>query len=404
MDSLGDAGADAWEVASRRAGVIAGQAAQLNADLVDLMVEVLETDCWSGGGIRSPEHWLQLMTAISPSRAADIVAVARRKGDFPELEARLARGTVSLDQLVVVARHVPTEYAESVTEFVEAATVSQLRRVLPKYLFEPGTPGPVEDPPDPVAPVDDAPTLRMGLRDGRFVLRFDANPLDGALVEQAVREAKDALFTAGDTDATLADGLVECASRSLHQATPSSRREHYRVLVHLDADGNGWLNKRGSLPSRLMQNLTCDGTLKPVWTKDAKPVSVGRSMRIVPERTRRLIEDRDGGCRYPGCTVSGFLENHHLYHWSKGGATDMDTLISLCSRHHREHHQGEFSIEGDPGVPTGLRFTNRYGLPIERDIPDEIPPVDHPPPEKQPIRGWIMETTSINFRPTPDTG
>ncbi|QXT61930.1 hypothetical protein [Tessaracoccus palaemonis] len=109
MDSLGDAGADAWEVASRRAGVIAGQVAQLNADLVDLMVEVLETNCWSGGGIRSPEHWLHLMTAVSPSRAADIVAVARRKGDFPGLEARLARGTVSLDRLVVVARHVPAE-------------------------------------------------------------------------------------------------------------------------------------------------------------------------------------------------------------------------------------------------------------------------------------------------------
>jgi len=149
-----------------------------------------------------------------------------------------------------------------------------------------------------------------------------------------------------------------------------------------------------------MRKLTCDGTLKPVWTQDAKPVSVGRSMRIVPERTRRLIEDRDGGCRFPGCGVTGFLENHHLFHWSEGGATDMDTLISLCSRHHREHHQGEFTIDGDPGIPAGLRFTNRHGLPIERDIPDEIPPPTHPPPDKQPIRGWIMDTTSINFRPT----
>ena len=77
MDSLRDAGAGAWEFASQRAGFIAGQAAQLNADLVDLMVEVLETNCWSGGGIRSPEHWLQLMTAVSPAHAADIVAVAR---------------------------------------------------------------------------------------------------------------------------------------------------------------------------------------------------------------------------------------------------------------------------------------------------------------------------------------
>lgn len=91
MDSLRDAGAGAWEFASQRAGFIAGQAAQLNADLVDLMVEVLETNCWSGGGIRSPEHWLQLMTTVSPAHAADIVAAARA-GDP---DANLAEGDLT---------------------------------------------------------------------------------------------------------------------------------------------------------------------------------------------------------------------------------------------------------------------------------------------------------------------
>lgn len=397
MELFSDGEKPAWEVASQRAGVLAGQLAQLNSDLISLMVGVLASNSWSGGGIKSPEHWLQVQTAMSPSRAADVVTVARRVGDFPELEARLARGTVSLDQLAVVARHVPTAYAAAVTEFVEAATVSQLRRILPKYVFEPVPPEEVEELPS--SPVDDAPRLRMGYRDGRFELHFDANPVDGALVEQALREAKDALFAAGDTGATLGDGLLEAASRSLQHSEPSGRQERYRVLVHLDTDGNGWLNKRGALPAHLLEKLTCDGLVRSVWLRDAKPVSVGRSMRIVPSRTRRLIEDRDGGCRFPGCAVTGFVEIHHLQHWSKGGTTDIDTLVSLCPRHHREHHQGEFTMSGDPTRPEGLRFRNRFGLSIAAAVPDEIPPPEHPPPPTQPMRGWVMDTTAIDFRP-----
>lgn len=366
MDGVEITGPNDWEIASRRAGLLAGQLAQLNADLVDLMAQVLAAQAWAGEGIRSPEHWLMLMCAMSPARARDIVAVARRRGHFPHLEQRMAAGAVSLDQMAVVARHVPTEYDSSVTAFVENATVPQLRRVLPKYGFEtPGSPSSDDDDRDPaLGPsqdrhIDDRPTLEMGTVEGRFRLHFEANPLDGALIEQAIREAKVALFTHGNDHATLADGLLEVANRSLGTVTKTSRREHYKVLIHLDADGAGWVNKKGALPRHLLEALTCDGTIRPVWLRKATPVSVGRAQRIVPKRTRRLVEDRDGGCRYPACTTTGFLENHHIQHWSKGGATDLDTVVSLCPYHHREHHRGVFTITGNPNTPDGLKFYGR---------------------------------------------
>lgn len=396
MGLLGDEEIAYWEVASRSAETIAGHLAQLNADLIALMAEVLASNCWAGGGINSPEHWLQLRMGISPAHAGDIVAVARRKGDFPELEAKLAGGSISLDQLVVVARHVPTRYARAVTQFVENATVSQLRRVLPRYRFEPEA---ESEGATTAPPVSDAPQLTMRMSDGRFTLRFEASATDGALVENALREAKDALFTAGNPDATLGDALLEMAGRSLQAVTSPERRKHYQVLVHLDVDGNGWLNKRGAIPPRLLERLTCDAAVQPVWMRDAKPVSVGRSMRIVPDRTRRLIEDRDAGCRFPGCPATRFLENHHLIHWSRGGATDFDTLISLCPKHHREHHQGEFTITGDPNRPTGLNFSTKYGLPIAVQVPPNPPPLHHPPPDPQPVRGFILDPSSVSFTP-----
>lgn len=122
-------------------------------------------------------------------------------------------------------------------------------------------------------------------------------------------------------------------------------------------------------------------------------------MRIVPNRTRALVEDRDQGCRYPGCTTTRF-QNHHLTHWADGGATDIETVLSLCPRHHREHHQGHFTIEGTPTTPDGLTFLGRYGHPIRPTLPHDPPAPTHPPPENQPIRGWPSENPLPRLRPT----
>lgn len=398
--------ADRWQPAAERAGVIAGQMAQLNTDLVELMADVLDSGAWAGDGIKSPAHWLMVTMALSPAHAHDVVAVARRRGDFPELESDMAAGRVSLDQMVVVAKHVPTSCAHEMAGFVPQSTVPQLRRVLGKYQFTP-PPGP-EDPPPPrpripeegtTAIIHDAPRLSMSTIDGRFHLKFEANATDGALVEAALREAKDALFTAGQHGASLADALLEMASRSLTVVGSTDRRSHYKVLIHLDTEGRGWLNRKGALPAHLMEQFTCGDSVRPVWETDGQPVSVGRSMRIVPRRTRALIEDRDGGCRYPGCTASSFLENHHIQHWRDGGSTDMDTLVSLCPRHHRDHHAGHFSITGDPSTPDGLVFRGHGGWTIGPEIPDDIPAPRHPPPQPQPTRGWSMDTSCIHFSP-----
>jgi hypothetical protein len=211
--------------------------------------------------------------------------------------------------------------------------------------------------------------------DGRFVLRYDAPSEVGALVETALAEAKDWLFRqgadhGGDAEAreaaeadrvTCADALALIASRSIDSVQVTSRRSKYRVNVFLDTDG-GWLSGRPRLPQHLVDGLTCDGELIPVWTTEGMPVNLGRARRIVPDRTRRLIVDRDRGCRFPGCTAASFVEIHHLVHWRDGGRTDADNLVSLCPFHHDGHHRQEFSISGDPGRDDGLEFVTSMGL------------------------------------------
>ena len=162
---------------------------------------------------------------------------------------------------------------------------------------------------------------------------------------------------------TGAGALLEVCGRSLGSVESVSRRDSFRVYVHLDVEG-GWLNGRPRLPGHLVAKLTCEGTLQPLWERAGVPVSVGRALRIVPDRTRRLVLDRDRGCRFPGCVATAHLQIHHVVHWAHGGRTDLDNLVSLCPFHHDAHHAGEFGIRGDANVLGGLVFTARGGFPI----------------------------------------
>ncbi len=72
-------------------------------------------------------------------------------------------------------------------------------------------------------------------------------------------------------------------------------------------------------------------------------LSVGRRTRTIPPHIRRALEERDRGCRFPGC-ASRFTEAHHVRHWADGGETSLSNLLLLCRRHHRAVHEGRVRV------------------------------------------------------------
>lgn len=398
-----------------RTAEVAGRLNRVQGELVDLAAEVIEGKHWGDGGFRSPEHYLVVRAGLSPSHARDVVAIAKRRDELPAASEALRDGLLSLDQTAVVAHHAPATHQRSATEFAKHASVPQLRRALSRHAFAPAPVAeaqPSGDETPPAVPPADLPGQADSERracarpdlsmhydaDGRFQLRYSAPAPVGALVEQALKEAKDALFLAASgsregaatqsevggiaaTDRpTYADALEELAQRSLSSVASTGRASHYRVYLHLSTDG-AWVNGGGAIPQRLLGRFVSDGVVQPVWETDGRPVSVGRAMRILPRRSRRLIEDRDRGCRFPGCTATRFVEVHHLHEWAAGGATDEDNQVSLCPFHHDAIDRGDFTISGDPTRLDGLVVTNRYGLPVRPPTAAELaaPPGGDPP-------------------------
>ena len=112
------------------------------------------------------------------------------------------------------------------------------------------------------------------------------------------------------------------------------------------------------------------GSIVELQERNGELLSLGRKRRTISPALRRALAARDRGCRFPGCENRRFVDGHHVRHWSQGGETRLDNLVSLCRRHHRLLHERGYSVRFDEEGEA--RFTNQFGL--------AIPSVPRPPP------------------------
>ena len=104
------------------------------------------------------------------------------------------------------------------------------------------------------------------------------------------------------------------------------------------------------------RRMACDAAVVAmVHAKDGSVLSVGRRTRTIPPHIRRALEERDRGCRFPGCGCR-FTEAHHVKHWADGGETSLGNTLLLCRRHHRAVHEGRVKVSAN-GDGTVLFFT-----------------------------------------------
>ena len=113
-----------------------------------------------------------------------------------------------------------------------------------------------------------------------------------------------------------------------------------------------------------------------------------RTVYAVPRDLRRLVELRDGTCRFPGCRRRAqSCDLDHTVAWTDGGPTAEHNLAALCRHHHRIKHRsghlGRWSVRqieaepafgatGEPPRRTAvLEWTSPAGL-VHRSAPEHV--------------------------------
>jgi hypothetical protein len=289
------------------------------AELVGVIADVVENETWAtAGGIRSAEHWVAWQCGVSPGRTAALVQTARRLNELPMTAAVFDSGQRSEDSMATIARHAPAERDEEIAEHVALMLHSQIERLL-RTMPNPEKPG-IEPKPSSVCFVVD---------DDRWKLRADLSLDEGALVEKALAAGRSQVFFERHPDATSetrsdvtwVDGLVRGAELALRGLASSKDRpaDRHQVLLHIDVtDRTAMLHLGSVVPDSIRRYLACDADVRALIEGNEILAAMSSRMRTVDDRMRAFIEQRDGGCRVPGCEQKRWLHIHHLVHWEDG--------------------------------------------------------------------------------------
>jgi hypothetical protein len=366
---------------------IGALAAHLAAAMCRWLLLVAEFDARGGHaeqGAKTCVHWLSWCCGIGERAAREHVRVARRLRELPLICEAFAAGEISYSKVRALTRVASERTEQSLLTIARHATGAQMERLARRYS------GVLRASADSARSSHQRRELHCDwLEDGSLSVRARLPAEDGALLLAALKAAQaqqpqpdeEAQLVPEQPTARRADALAAIARAALAAGeAPRSGGDPCEMVVHIDLESlrsdqtheRCELEHGPALAPETARRLGCDAALAAIVEQDGKPLSVGRRTRSIPPALRRALRCRDGGrCAFPGCEHSRFLHAHHIQHWARGGHTELQNLIQLCSAHHRLVHEGGFQVRRTQDG--GATFHRPDGRPIPAAGPPRRP-------------------------------
>src|SRR5437660_2497603 len=194
-------------------------------------------------------------------------------------------------------------------------------------------------------------------RDGRMRFKGEIEPETPAVFEELLDKCRtpDGGADPRSKRERLGDAFCDLVDRA---ANPDGDAKAQLVVSMnidwlIDGIGTATLDTGCKLAPAAVRRLSCDAELIPlVLNGESVPLDLGRSRRLVTSGQRKALVARDQGCAFPGCcNPARWADAHHVQHWIDGGVTDVDNLVLLCRRHHRELHHSAWEVRMTSGFP-----------------------------------------------------
>ena len=282
---------------------------------------------------------------------------------LPETSAELECGSISYSRVRALTRVATAETEGFFLNIARFGTASQLEKVARYAKRGLG----LNDPDRLRAMVDgSACDWYYDDDDGMLVLRARLMPDDGARLVSAITAMTQHLGSV-PVSARRAMALAAVAEAAVAVEPRGSVPE---IVVHVrtddvPAEASAFIDEAVAIPVSTTERLCCDaGVVALLEGDNGEALSIGRRTRTIPSAIRRAMQARDQGCRFPGCTHTRFLHGHHVQHWARQGETSLSNLVTLCSFHHMQVHEGGFrvgaSVDGafEFCTPRGQRVAN----------------------------------------------
>lgn len=192
-------------------------------------------------------------------------------------------------------------------------------------------------------------------KDGMLAIQGEIDPEHGDRFLNSLEAEMETMSQrdrAPKNDRTRALALVALAERGL-AAGPSTNPSEVVVIdaVTLDSGLHDHTvcetNSGVELPPETVRRIMCDAIVLPtvIRASDGQVLFCGRQVRTANRAQRRALRVMYATCAFDTCGVSfTHCQIHHIVPWHRGGDTDLDNLLPLCSRHHHLVHEGRWRI------------------------------------------------------------
>jgi len=348
---------------------------------------------WNLDGVLSCAHWLQWQCGTNIGAAREKVRVARALPGLPKISRCFQEGRISYSKVRAMTRVATAKNEDYLLNIARHGTAAHVERVVSNYRWCKRLEALKEE------------NKRHAHRelswfvdgDGMWVLKGRLTAEQGALIEKALEGVMNKMFEeqknepsdiSAETPEGISPAMVKPHPIATRRADALERMaetclsggsgdrpggDRYLVNIHthistLNKEGGSATSECedcGHVSAETSRRMACDASLVR-WHegKDGEALNIGRKSRTIPPAVRRALKRRDGGCRFPGCNCTRFVDAHHVKHWADGGETRMDNLVLLCRKHHRLVHEGGF------GVGIQAEDDIRFNYPDGRTLPD----------------------------------
>jgi len=368
---------------------LAGHINAANHRWLLLIAEFDQREGWSDSATQSCAHWLNWKCGIAMGAAREKVRVARALEHLPKVSAAMATGRLSYSkarEITRVATRATEDYLLMIADHGTAQHVENLVRAYRRC----------QEAEELSREARQQETRRVSFRyddDGSLILNCRLPAEAGAKIIKALEVAVEELPRPPDVPAgTLqehvpfsarrADALALVAESFLaHGAIEAAGAERHQIVVHVAAEtlrertaGCCEVEHGPSIAAETARRLACDASvIALIENDDGEPLNVGRKTRTIHAPLRRVLNARDKGCRFPGCSNTRYLDAHHVEHWANGGETKPSNLVSLCRFHHHAVHEGGIRIQKlDDGA---FRFVKPNGKSVDSVAPGSMLPL-----------------------------
>ncbi len=319
-----------------------------------------------------PEQILADATRVSLTQALQPFKRAEAVELLPEFGAALGSGAVNVDHVDLLARSVAglDQNAKArladrdgfLTEVASRTTSAEFGRTLRDEIRRARQ----DDGIDRLQRQRRNTRLRTwtDLETGMWCLRGEFDPESGAILQQRLNAAVEALFHDSTPDTCPTDPLDKqhhlraLALLSLTSGKGSGRGGSIDMSVLIDAKtllegvhehsvidcGLGI-----DLPVETLRRMACYAEITPIIVgADGVHLHLGRTTRLASREQRRALRAMYRGCAIPGCCVAwDYVVIHHLKWFRNLGTTDIDNLLPLCTKHHHLAHEGRWQLTLD---------------------------------------------------------